>query len=346
MKDIRKKVILGGLFGLAVVIGLLLYSDIGEVADHLQTFPALLIIPILGLTLWNYTIRWFKWHWYLKLIGVSNISGVDSAAIFVSGFVLALSPGKVAELLKAAVLRAMTGTPVARSAPIIIAERITDGLAMLVLAAMGVGGILITEREQQAHLVQYLPAYFVVLGVLIIGIIAIQIRPLMLWLLGVMVRLPLLGRISHTFQDLYESGYALFRPRALFVAVGLGLISWAGECIAFYLILLGLGMDAGWFLLSQATFILAASSIIGAVSGLPGGLGAAEFTIVGMVQLLILRDTDSALAGTAAILVRLCTLWFGAGLGIITALIFRHCLFPERVSEIWQANRQTPDPSI
>jgi glycosyltransferase 2 family protein len=340
MKDIRNKVILGGLFGLAVLLGLLLYSDIHEVGAHLQTFPILFVVPILCLTLWNYAVRWVKWHYYLKVIGVSGIGVIDSMALFVSGFVLALSPGKVAELLKAAVLRAMTGTPIARSAPVIVAERITDGLAMLLLAAIGAGGMLANAQQQQAQIVQYIPAYFAVFGVLIAGIIAIQIRPLILWLLHVMERLPLLRRLSHTLHELYEASYLLFRPKPLFAAVGLGIVSWAGECAAFFLILVGLGIEPGWLLLWQATFILAASSIIGAVSGLPGGLGAAEFTIVGMVQLLILHDSDSGLAGTAAILVRLCTLWYGAGLGVIIAVVFRKRLLPEQIAEIWQASKQ------
>lgn len=336
MTDLRNKLIIGGLFGAGVIIALLLYTDLREVGAYLSGFPFVLLIPVLLLTLFNYAIRWFKWHRYLKLIGISDLPVVDSAALFVAGFVLALSPGKVAELLKAAVLRAMTGTPFARSAPVIVAERVTDGLAMLLLAAIGFGGAVVQSREQQQLLAPYLPAYFAVLAILILGIVLIQFRVLFLRILTIMEKLPLVGRISHMFHDLYDSSYELFRPLPLTWAVALGVVSWAGECVAFYLILIGLGLPPGWLLVWQAMFILAASSIIGAVSGLPGGLGAAEFTIVGMVQLLILRENDPSLAGTAAMLVRLSTLWFGATLGLLTAVLFRKRLFPNRVVQIWQ----------
>lgn len=336
MKDLRNKLIVGGLFGLAVVVALLLYTDLRQIGVHLHNFPAWMILPILGLTLFNYVLRWIKWHYYLHVIGVDHISPLDSAVIWVSGFVLALSPGKIAELLKAAALRIVTGTPVARSAPVVIAERVSDGLAMLVLAAIGLGGILVTSTEHNEILMGYLPSYFVVLGLLLAGIVAIQVRPVFLWILQVAERLPVVGRIGHSLRELYESSYELFRPGVLLVAVGLGVVSWAGECFGFFLILQSLGLPPTWLLLWQAMFILAAASIIGAASGLPGGLGAAELSIAGMVQLLVLGHQDSGLAGTATILVRLCTLWFAVILGLVTAFIFRHRLFPAQAAQLWQ----------
>jgi uncharacterized protein (TIRG00374 family) len=125
----------------------------------------------------------------------------------------------------------------------------------------------------------------------------------------------------------------------LLLAVGLGVVSWAGECVGFFLILHGLGEPASRLLLWQATFMLASGTIIGAVSGLPGGLGAAEFTIAGMTTLFGLGGGDPGFAGTAALLVRIFTLWFAAILGLVTAFVFRHRLFPEDLMETWRAAR-------
>ncbi len=343
MKNIRNKLIIGGLFGVAVIVGLLLYSDVRGIGTYLRAFPPLLAIPVLCLALFNYTLRWVKWHFYLHVIDVDNISRADSAILWTSSFVLALSPGKVAELLKAAGLRMIAGTPVARGAPVPIAERITDGLAMLVLAAIAFGAILVTSAGHDALLISYLPAYFAMLGMMLLGIVVIQIRPLFLWLLGLATRIPLVGRISKHLYDLYDSSYELFRPAALGVGVGLGIVSWAGECVGFFLILVGLGREPTWLLLWQATFILAAGSIIGAVSGLPGGLGAAELSIAGMVQLLVLGHQDAAFAGTATILIRVMTLWFAVLLGLATAFIFRRRLFPEQIGPALDTARAEAD---
>ena len=86
----------------------------------------------------NYALRFLKWHYYLGVIGVRRIGVLDSLALFVGGFTLVVSPGKAAEVLKSVVLKQMTGTPICRSAPVVLAERLTDGLAMLLLALAGV----------------------------------------------------------------------------------------------------------------------------------------------------------------------------------------------------------------
>jgi uncharacterized protein (TIRG00374 family) len=66
--------------------------------------------------------------------------------------------------------------------------------------------------------------------------------------------------------------------------------------------------------LSLAVFILAFSTVVGAVSALPGGLGAAEASIAGMLTLLLGLPGETAAAAT--LLIRFATLWFGVALGL------------------------------
>ena len=98
-----------------VIIGLLLYTDVQALGQQLETFEWAVIPVALGLTLLNYALRFLKWHFYLHLIGVRNLRVTDSAALFVSGFTLAVSPGKAAEVLKGVVLKGITGTPVRKA---------------------------------------------------------------------------------------------------------------------------------------------------------------------------------------------------------------------------------------
>jgi uncharacterized protein (TIRG00374 family) len=247
---------------------------------------------------------------------VTEIRVLDSLALFVGGFTLAVSPGKVAEVLKSVVLKRMVGTPVSRSVPVVLAERLSDGLAMLLLASAGV-----------LAYPQYWPVFALVIGGLVAGIVIVQIRPLALRLLALLGRLPLISRYAVELESFYESSYELLRLKNLVFAVGLGTVSWAGEGVAFYLILLGLGLPPSADLLFQAIFILAFSTIVGAVSGLPGGLGAAEVSVGAMLQALV--GIGRTMTGTATLLVRFCTLWFGVLLGLLSLLLFRRRLFPE-----------------
>src|SRR2546425_9799852 len=91
---------------------------------------------ILGLTLFNYFWRFIKWQYYLRRLEV-KISWRKSRLIFISGLSMAITPGKVGELLKSYLLKRSTGAAISRTSPIIVAERLTDGIAMICLAATG-----------------------------------------------------------------------------------------------------------------------------------------------------------------------------------------------------------------
>jgi uncharacterized protein (TIRG00374 family) len=54
--------------------------------------------------------------------------------------------------------------------------------------------------------------------------------------------------------------------------------------------------------------------VVGAVSALPGGIGAAEASIAGM--LVLVAGLTGAQAAAATLLIRLATLWFGVALGL------------------------------
>jgi uncharacterized protein (TIRG00374 family) len=111
----------------------------------------------------------------------------------------------------------------------------------------------------------------------------------------------------------------LLRGRALLYGTALGVAAWFAECVALYLVLGGLG---SWTLtLYAATFVYALSTLAGALSLLPGGLGVTE---LGMTALLVLFGVARETAVAAVLIVRLCTLWFAAGLGVIVYLVHRH----------------------
>ena len=303
MRKLRRRLAAGLVFGFLVVLGLALAGDIRQVGSHLASFSWGFFPLILGATLFNYILRFFKWHYYLAQIGVHDLSRRESARLFVAGFPLAVTPGKVGEALKGVWLNQRTGVPTARAVTVVLAERISDGLAVLFLSALGV-----------LAYPAYWPAFAVVLGILLAGIALSQIRPLALAILAAAERLPIVQGAAHHLHAFYEGTYALFRPRVLAAAVVIGTLAWSGEGIAFYLVLIGLGIPGGWETLSLAVFILSFSTVIGAVSALPGGLGAAEASIAGMLALLLRLPGEMAAAAT--LLIRFATLWFGVGLGL------------------------------
>jgi uncharacterized protein (TIRG00374 family) len=302
--NLVRRLVAGLVFGFIVVLGLMLAGDIRQVSQLLISFNWRLFPLVLGFTLFNYTLRFFKWHFYLGQVGVREYPIRRSARLFVGGFPLAVTPGKVGEVLKAVWLKQECNLPIPMGVAVVVAERISDGLAVLMLSTVGV-----------IAYPRYWPAFASILALLVGIILVSQIRPLALGLLNLGERLPLVRRFIPILRDFYEGSFLLFRPKATLLAVSLGTISWLGEGIGFYLILVGLGIPTGWQTLLNAVFILAFSTVVGAVSTLPGGLGAAEASIAGM--LLLLAGLDSSTAAAATLLIRFATLWFGVILGLL-----------------------------
>ncbi len=308
------------MLGLVVVAGLAVYADFSKMLEVLRHFNWWLLPIILLFTLFNYVLRFYKWDVYIRLIGATGVAKKDSALIFVSGMAMAMTPGKVGELLKSYLLKQVRGTPLSTSAPVIMAERFTDGIAMLVLASAG----LVLFDYGRPVLVGI--AVFAIAFLFIFQNRAIFNR-LLLW--G--EKMPVVSKGVHHFHAFYDSSYELFKLPNLLFGVVIGVVSWSGEVVAFVLVMMGLGMEFSWTLVVICAFTLSASTLIGSVTLLPGGLGTADVSITGMLQFLVPRyitgfAMTQNIAVAATLLIRFSTLWFGVGLGLIALTIVQRRL--------------------
>lgn len=303
MNRLRRGLLAGALLGFLVLVAIGFVADARAIAAALRSFAWGLAPLVLAGTLFNYSLRFLKWHYYLRLIGADRLGVKESARLFVAGFPLALSPGKVAEALKAVWIEAKAGVPVARALPVVAAERVSDGMAVLVLSSLGV---LAYPR--------YWPGFALLWAVLLGIVVVSQFDPIVRRLLDRWAHLGPVARFGRPLADLFQSARSLFRPRPLALAVGLGTVAWLGEGLGFFLVLVGLGQPATLATLNLAVFALAFSTAVGGASTLPGGLGAAEASLAAMLTLLLGMPLDGA--ATATLLIRFATLWFGVGLGL------------------------------
>lgn len=306
LAQLRKRMLIGLTIGVVVVLAVVIFSDARALGDAFRTFDWRLLPAIIALTLANYALRFVKWQYFLRVLGVTTLSRRDSVMIFVAAFTMVMTPGKVGEYLKSYLVRMRAGVPMARTAPIIFAERFSDGFAMLVLAGVGL------------TVFQYGWQVLVAGAVLsIIALFVIQHDALMHGMLRWIGRTRIGHGRTEALETLYDSTRSLLKPRPFLTAIGIGVVSWLGECIALFLVLIGLGIPASWHLLLAATFVFAAATWIGGASMLPGGLGAAEASVAGLL-LLTVKDPamTSSLAGAATLLIRFATLWFGVVIGI------------------------------
>ncbi len=309
VENLRGKLLISILFAVVVYAGFVAFVDVQKVGESLGDFNWALLPLILALTLVNYGLRFVKWQYYLRLIGVRNFDWRDSALAFFSGLGMVVTPGKVGEWMKTYLLRELHGTPISRSAPILIAERLTDSIALLVICSVGffVFG-------------DYWWAFVVVAVGAPIFIFVARHQPTVSVLLRIGARLPIAGRFVPQLEQFYESTYVLLSPRALITMTALSAISWFFEVLGFYYTLVGLGQPQSGELLLQATFILPIATLAGAVAVFtPGGLGVAEGALVTLTEALVEVTTSAATVG--AFVIRFATLWFGVIIGLIAYAI-------------------------
>lgn len=302
--NLRRRFVVSAAAALALYVALAAYSDVAMLRTTLTAFPWRVMPVVLGLTLVNYLGRLLKWHWYLRLVG-ARVSWWDGTRVFGVGMSMVMTPGKAGELLKSYMVKNISGAPMRVTSPIVLAERLTDGVAMLILAGVGLAGF-------DDPRLRWTAAALMLSVAAVIG--AVQIRPLATWALGIAARLPVVGRHAPPLGAFYESSYLLLRPANLVVAVAIGVVSWACEGLAFALVLRGVGVPADVHATLTAVFIFSLSSVFGALVATPGGLGGTEGSLVALSTRLLGISTAAATA--AALLIRLATLWFGVALGI------------------------------
>jgi uncharacterized protein (TIRG00374 family) len=308
-RKIRTGIVFSLVLAFIVIIAIAFYADMPHLLAALTQFHWAYLPLILALVLSNYLGRFIKWHYYLNRLQI-KLSLRTSLLIFLSGLSMAITPGKIGETLKSYQLKQVTGAAVSKTLPVIVAERLTDGVAMVILATTG----LVMYRFGWEPLL-------ILLAVIFIGILIVQNRTLALQLLSFSERLPVVSRIAHLLRTFYESAYILLQWRPLLLAIGIGILSWFGECTALYFVYRGLDIAPGFDLFTKATFILAMSSLIGSATGLPGGLGSVDGSMLGLSLLLV--SPSKALGAAATLRVRLCTLWFALFIGIVAICIFR-----------------------
>src|SRR5262249_28251983 len=108
-----------------------------DIEQSLHQLDVAAVWVALGLASANYLIRFLKWEFYLGRLGISDVGKLDSLLIFLSGFVLTITPGKLGEVFKSAVLQRTHGVAIERTAPIVVAERLTDAIGVIVLILIG-----------------------------------------------------------------------------------------------------------------------------------------------------------------------------------------------------------------
>lgn len=279
--------------------GFVIFSDLSLLAQKFQNYDFVYLPFAFLLVLISYFIRGLRWNMLLKNLKI-DISLSRSLLIFFAGLGLGITPGKFGEVIKSHFLKKDHEQSISKTASIVFVERYYDLVGIVIISVFGVLFIDVGR----------IPIIIAFLMLIVVVLISRQ-RKLVIPLLERFGRFKLLKKFSSFMLDTYQTTFTLLASRVYLKSTLFSISAWIIESTAVYLVFRGFGIDLSFPII---LLIFTASSIAGAISMLPGGIGITEG---GMVGLLLLQGIDYTTSFSAVLLVRIVTLWFSVIIGLI-----------------------------
>ncbi|MGZ7208267.1 MAG: lysylphosphatidylglycerol synthase transmembrane domain-containing protein [Methanobacterium sp.] len=288
----------------AVVIYLIMgiYADFRDLISAIEQFNWIYFVLMIILTTLAYFIRFIKWNFFLKSVGV-HLKIKDNLFVFFSGLGMIITPAKIGEIWKGWLIKDINGESLSKTVPVVVVDRVTDLMGLIILSALG-----ILFYREGAYILIILIILFITF------FIAIKSGKISGKLISILEGRA--GKYSKDIKTMHQTFETLVNPKNMTLMSFLSAFAWFFECLALFFVVIGFGQYVNVII---STFIFSFASLAGAVSMIPGGLGVAEATFSGLLQYFGLTATISI---GVAIIIRFGTLWYGAILGFLVYLIF------------------------
>ncbi len=308
-KPIGQRLLMPMIIAVLVYGALLLYADADAIIRHATQVPVTTLLVATGLSLSNYAVRFLRWQYYLHRLQIS-VPTYDSGLIFIAGFSMSITPGKLGEVVKSLLLKQGYGVSMAVTAPIVVAERVTDLSALLVLGALGLFGLAGGFWSGVLALVM--------VGLLFALVVS---RPLGNLAINIATRLPFLSKRRDRLKALQESLLTLNQPFPFAVSLLMSIVAWGLQCIG--LNVLAWSFSDVSLSIQEGLLAYAAPLLAGTLALIPGGLGVTEGSMTGALHNLGGDGATPAVAAAITILCRLTTFWVAIVLGFAALAVWR-----------------------
>lgn len=219
---------------------------------------------------------------------------------------MSVTPGKMGELLKAYLVKQISGEPISKTAPIIFAERITDFLSLIFIGLIG------------GYVYNFGRGIIIAVGIFfVIVTIALTNRNIGEAMIGFFSKINFIKKYTDHVKAAYDSSYQMLQIKPLLQMSLLSLAAWFLECLGYYIILSNFKVEVS---LLWASFSYAFATIVGAISMLPGGLGVTEGSLTVLLQQ---KHYSLEVAFASTFIIRIVTLWFAVLVGVVSVLLYQ-----------------------
>ena len=289
---------------LVAVIGIyaifLFVSDYNIISEKISNFK----VNYLPLILFLVTASWIpliiKWHFLLKNSEV-DVPLTKSIAIFFSGVAFEITPGQIGALIKSQILKTSYNIPRTKTVPIVIVEKVYDLIGAILASVIG---IIILGME----------IYLIAIAISVLAFIFFFMyhKPASELFFNRITKLKFFSKYIENISGFYETVQKSTNVRAATICILLALAYWFMVSAAAYYILISFDVNIVDYL--KVLAIYSTSTLLGAISFIPAGIGITEGSIAG---LFTLNGIDVSTALILAVMIRIFTLWFSVSVGFI-----------------------------
>ncbi len=278
----------------------LLLVDLDKITDKIINFKLEFIPIIVSLVILSWLIVYFRWHLLLKNLEIT-IPHKINFQIFMIGGALGITPGKIGELFKSQILKDKFNISRTKTVPLFIIEKFFDITGALIVTSFGIW--FIPELG-------YLSIFgFILLFILFKILISKRLFDKTLIFFE---RFNFIKKYLEPLSSSHEILTKSLQNKNLLVFSSLSISYWIVIGLAAFFVIQGFGISFVSILNIISTY--SSSLIAGALSFIPGGIGIAEGSLIG---LLSAQNIELSEAVVVVVLIRLFTLWFSTIVGFI-----------------------------
>ena len=233
--------------------------------------PIWVIPAFMGLSSVGLVIRIARWLLLARIVNL-KVPARGLLTVYVGGFLMNLTPGRVGELWRSWILLRGWELEYRRSLPLLICDRLLDLCALLLLAALGSGlgfgfdwpAILCTLAAAALLALIAVPGW-VRRGIKVLWACVGRPRP----------------RLFAALLSVCRNVARILKPASFLKLLSLSLIAWGMEAVALHLLMPTVG---GELPLRAAAATLGLANVAGAITPLPGGVGGQELTMTFLIK--------------------------------------------------------------
>ena len=323
LKHIITGIVLAALASVLVYAALAFFTDAPKMAATLRAFPLSVLALMLALGAISFVVRGIRWAALMRLIGYP-VSTRDAMYLQLSGQTMSVTPGRVGEVLKPWLASNIAEMPMTRGIALVFSERLADLIAVCCLALGGLSAI--------GGSVWVLAA---ALGAIVVGTLVASSHWFHDLAMKVIGRQKWAKKHHASALSISETIRASLTWRTMLWSVSASVIAWGLEGVGLGLCLHALGFAKLGIV--AAVSVYAVSTIAGAFTFLPGGIGLTEASMAGI---LIAVGVDASSASAATLITRVATLWWGVTVGWI-AIATKPLLFKKLLSNSTDPQAET-----